>query len=246
LSAPALGAAQLMSMAARPAFVVPLTITRVAEQDGQLVAHGLLGSNAFTAPLTLTAQPNKADPNCPLLDLRINPIHLNLLGLKVDTSPICLDINGDSGAGNLLGNLVCDVANLLNQGTSLSTILGGLTSSQLNRLSSGITSMLNGVLRDVSTPSLHRPGQHASVTGSDTNILHLALGPVNLNLLGLKVHLDNCSGGPVKINVTAESGPGDLLGNLLSNLAHLLDSHASQTALDNAFSRIGHEIQTLI
>jgi hypothetical protein len=246
LPAPALGAAQVMSMAARPASVVPLTITRVAQQDGQLVAHGLLGSHAFTAPLTLTARPNAADPICPILDLRIGPIHLNLLGLKVDTSPICLSIKGDSGAGNLLGNLLCDVANLLNQGQSLSTILGGLTSSQLHTLTSGITSMLNGVLRDVTTPSLHLPGQHASVTGPECSILHLSLGPVNLNLLGLKVHLDNCSGGPVKVNVTAEPGAGNLLGNLLCDLAHLLDGHPSLAALDKLFSRIGREIQTLI
>lgn len=49
-------------------------------------------------------------------------------------------------------------------------------------------------------------------------ILHLVLGPVDLNLLGLKVHLDK-----VVLNVDAVPGPGNLLGNLLCAVAHLLD-----------------------
>jgi hypothetical protein len=51
------------------------------------------------------------------------------------------------------------------------------------------------------------------------NILHLVLGPLNLNLLGLKVHLNR-----VVLDITAQSGPGNLLGNLLCAVAHLLDN----------------------
>jgi hypothetical protein len=49
-------------------------------------------------------------------------------------------------------------------------------------------------------------------------ILHLVLGPLDLNLLGLKIHLDR-----VVLDITAESGPGNLLGNLLCAVAGLLD-----------------------
>jgi hypothetical protein len=42
------------------------------------------------------------------------------------------------------------------------------------------------------------------------DILHLTLGPLDLNLLGLMVHLDR-----VVLDITAQSGPGQLLGNLL-------------------------------
>jgi hypothetical protein len=49
-------------------------------------------------------------------------------------------------------------------------------------------------------------------------ILHLVLGPLNLNLLGLNVHLNQ-----VVLNITATSGPGNLLGNLLCGVAGLLD-----------------------
>jgi hypothetical protein len=49
-------------------------------------------------------------------------------------------------------------------------------------------------------------------------ILNLVLGPVDLDLLGLVVHLD-----VVHLNITAEEGPGNLLGNLLCAVAGLLD-----------------------
>jgi hypothetical protein len=49
-------------------------------------------------------------------------------------------------------------------------------------------------------------------------ILDLTFGPVDLDLLGLVVHLDT-----VHLNITAESGPGNLLGNLLCAVAGLLD-----------------------
>jgi len=71
-------------------------------------------------------QPNAADPTCPILNLRIHAIHLNLLGLKVDTSNICLSITAQSGSGNLLGNLLCGVANGLHGGPLLVRLPGGL------------------------------------------------------------------------------------------------------------------------
>ncbi|HEY2271467.1 MAG TPA: hypothetical protein VGH30_01730 [Jatrophihabitantaceae bacterium] len=49
-------------------------------------------------------------------------------------------------------------------------------------------------------------------------ILNLVLGPLNLNLLGLQVHLNR-----VHLNITAATGPGNLLGNLLCAVAGLLD-----------------------
>jgi hypothetical protein len=57
----------------------------------------------------------------------------------------------------------------------------------------------------------------ASVTGSCT-ILTLNLGPLDLNLLGLMVHLNQ-----VVLNITAQPGPGNLLGNLLCSVANLLN-----------------------
>jgi hypothetical protein len=51
---------------------------------------------------------------CDILHLDLGPLDLNLLGLQINLSRIVLDITAQAGAGNLLGNLLCAVANLLN------------------------------------------------------------------------------------------------------------------------------------
>jgi len=72
------------------------------------------------------------------------------------------------------------------------------------------------------------------VTAAGTcQILNLVLGPLDLNLLGLMVHLNQ-----VVLNITAQSGAGNLLGNLLCTVAQLLDSNASVTALANLLNHI--------
>ena len=52
------------------------------------------------------------------------------------------------------------------------------------------------------------------------DILNLVLGPLDLDLLGLQVHLDR-----VVLNIVAVSGAGNLLGNLLCAVAGLLDNN---------------------
>jgi hypothetical protein len=53
-------------------------------------------------------------------------------------------------------------------------------------------------------------------------ILDLTLGPLHLDLLGLVVDLNQ-----VHLNITAQPGPGNLLGNLLCAVTHLLDSNGN-------------------
>jgi len=77
--------------------VLPVTITGVTAQDGRLCANGLIGATAFRTPLAIAAQ--QAGAACPILDLSLGPIDLNLLGLRVQTSPICLEITAHEGQG---------------------------------------------------------------------------------------------------------------------------------------------------
>ena len=49
---------------------------------------------------------------CEILDLDIDRIHIHLLGLVIDLSPVHLDITALQGAGNLLGDLLCAGAGL--------------------------------------------------------------------------------------------------------------------------------------
>jgi hypothetical protein len=60
-----------------------------------------------------------------------------------------------------------------------------------------------------------------AVTKKVCKILNLTLGPLHLNLLGLVVNLNR-----VHLTITAVRGPGNLLGNLLCAVAHLLDGSA--------------------
>jgi hypothetical protein len=72
------------------------------------------------------------------------------------------------------------------------------------------------------------------------SVLHLELGPLDLNLLGLVVHLDK-----VVLDVTAQSGPGNLVGNLLCTVTHLLDGNASLNAIQNLLDALTRAISRL-
>ena len=59
-----------------------------------------------------------------ILHLELGPLDLDLLGLAVHLDRVVLDISAVPGAGNLLGNLLCSVVNLLNGGGALTQIAG--------------------------------------------------------------------------------------------------------------------------
>jgi len=232
--------------AQQAASFLPINITGVTTQvvNGvtQLVAQGTIAGQAFTAPITLATTPNpSADPAaCPILHLTLGPINLNVLGLQVQTSPICLMIDATPGQGQLLGNLLCGLSHALDGGTPLGDILGGLSPANLSSLTNGLTNVLNGALGALTSPT------NATVLpSSTTNILHLSVGPLDLNLLGLNVHLDNCSDGPVTVDINAVSGSGNLLGNLLSGIAHLADHNPLIPAIDNLLGHLGRDLLRL-
>lgn len=62
---------------------------------------------------------------CDILNLVLGPLDLNLLGLEIHLQRVVLDIVAVAGAGNLLGNLLCAVAGLLDGGP-LAGLLGQL------------------------------------------------------------------------------------------------------------------------
>jgi len=119
-------------------YSVTPTITNFVNQNGTLMATGnLVGSvtntltgvttainQAFTAPISAL----QAAGSCTILDLTLGPLHLDLLGLVVDLNQVHLTITGQTGPGNLLGNLLCGLANALNGGG------GGGIAGLLNRL----------------------------------------------------------------------------------------------------------------
>jgi hypothetical protein len=75
-----------------------------------------------------------------------------------------------------------------------------LAASQRRNLAGGATTSINAALP------------------ASCQVLNLVLGPLDVNLLGLVVHLDR-----VVLNITAVPGAGALLGNLLCAVVGLLD-----------------------
>ncbi|HET7272933.1 MAG TPA: hypothetical protein VFI90_17810 [Rubrobacter sp.] len=65
---------------------------------------------------------------CPILDLDIGAIHLDLLGLVVNLAPIHLNVDAISGTGALLGNLLCALVGILDTAPSagLADVLNNL------------------------------------------------------------------------------------------------------------------------
>jgi hypothetical protein len=70
---------------------------------------------------------------CDILNLVLGPLDLNILGLEVHLDTVVLDIVAVPGQGQLLGNLLCAVAGLLDPGGALDGLLGQIT-NLLNRI----------------------------------------------------------------------------------------------------------------
>ena len=141
-------------------------------------------------------------------------------------------------AGTVRGHFV-PVRSFVRGGTTY--VQGNLTAT-LRRGSGALVGRTHR--HDLALP-VHASGAHrspamasaATTSAASCTILHLVLGPLDLNLLGLKVHLNR-----VVLDITAQSGSGNLLGNLLCAVAHLLDmtspSLLNLLNLANALNRI--------
>lgn len=114
-------------------FAGVLNITSFQVVNGVLTAVGSLTGqltdvSGTTTPVTqaVSAPVSALQASCQILNLTLGPLDLNLLGLTVHLNQVVLNIAAQPGPGNLLGNLLCAVANLLNGGSPLSNLLNGL------------------------------------------------------------------------------------------------------------------------
>lgn len=124
-------------------FTGTLQITQFALNSAhQLVASGTLTGTSTTGQ-SVTNQavsniPVTFDPqHCTILHLDLGPIFLNLLGLQLTTNEIVVDLTAVAGPGNLLGNLLCAVANLLNNNPLNLAGLNNLL-NQINQILAGL------------------------------------------------------------------------------------------------------------
>ena len=88
-------------------------------------------SKKFGTKATLTQGTGDQQWACEILDLHVGRINLDLLGLVVNTAPIQIDVTAVPGAGNLLRNLPCAIAGVLDpclaQADSLDELRGRLS-----------------------------------------------------------------------------------------------------------------------
>jgi phage-related minor tail protein len=123
-------------------FAGTFNIQQFVNQNGNLTAVGTLVGTLTNAAgqvtsivlNNVTAAVTNASASCPILSLTLGPLHLDLLGLVIDLNQVNLNITAVPGAGNLLGNLLCDVANLLNSNGGLLTSITNLLNQILGSL----------------------------------------------------------------------------------------------------------------
>lgn len=91
-----------------------VTVTSFTVVNGVLTAVGTVtgGTPSVTVPFSAPVQ---ATGTCQVLDLTLGALNLDLLGLVVDLNQVHLTITEQQGRGNLIGNLLCAVAGLLDQ-----------------------------------------------------------------------------------------------------------------------------------
>ena len=126
---------------------------------------------------------------------------------------------GTSAAAPTTGNLVTSVTGTVNGVVQTGTF----TITRFVNQNGTLAAVGNLVLGGTDLGTVTAPVNAAATTAS-CQILHLDLGPLDLNLLGLQVHLNE-----VVLDITAQQAPGNLLGNLLCAVAHLLDNTGNPT-----------------
>ena len=123
-------------------FAGAYTITGFKTVNGALQAVGTLTGTLTSATgvvlgivtgVPVTIPVGAAGGSCQILDLTLGPLHLDLLGLVVDLNQVHLNITAQQGPGNLLGNLLCAVAHLLD-GNNNTAGLSGLLNQILGQL----------------------------------------------------------------------------------------------------------------
>jgi hypothetical protein len=121
-------------------FMVDGTISYV--KDGQTVVQTFTGIpmtlNGENGAATSVVRPAAMMAVCDVLFLDLGPLHLDLLGLTVDLAEVILDVNAVTGAGNLLGNLLCGLLGLLDVAGLLGAI--GQLLDTINAILAGLGS----------------------------------------------------------------------------------------------------------
>jgi hypothetical protein len=169
--------------------------------------------------------------------VRLSPITVTLGGLTVETGPIGLTATTFYPQHSLLGELLCSMGNLLKGGLSLrqimqgesvldpvtrAVIIPGINGTQYNLLLADLTVIYNASLAQFPGADLAGisvlPPILINLTDLESPVLlDFECAPETLSAFGVEMFLDDCSGGPVSLAITAIPETG-LLGSQLASL----------------------------
>jgi hypothetical protein len=228
--------------------VVDINVESVDFENGGLIANAVVELDVagqtitrdVEIPLILGATPGEGDA-CDILNLALGPVNLDVLGLVVtlddcEGGPVTVDITATEEG--LVGPLLCDLAGgLLDPDAILANLLDDLTDDQLAVLTGALTQVLNDVLDELLASETATAAQHASGGGANhrCDILTLEIPDgIHLDIALLGLHVDTSG---ICLDVFAERGPGNLLGNLLCGISNLLDNRGNNIGGQQALLR---------
>jgi hypothetical protein len=194
---------------------VQFSVERFVPQGKELVARGFVVAT-YRPPVgapTIVRQPfaGRLKPNepvlggralaatsriCEVLVLQLGQLRLDLLGLVVELENVVLTIKANS-AGGPLGSLFCSSLANGNEAGEPASTAQRLTQAAKQ---SGLTTSALGFAVPLTAAA---PAQEGTC-----KLLELILGPLDLRLLGLLVHLN-------KVHLTVSAAPEGVLGGRL-------------------------------
>lgn len=129
-----------------------------------------------------------------------------------------------------------------NKAVAVGTLTGMFKGRHVTRY--GVTTPVKSLTGSTGQSSSARTAQAAG----SCSVLHLVLGPISLNLLGLQVNL---GGGPaanqvITLDITAIPGAGNLLGNLLCDLTGALNNTSTLSALTSDLQQLTTTLNALV
>ena len=192
-------------------------VQRFIARNGRLLARTrviatYLGSDGQTATTSKLVTMRASVPSsralsrhiCQVLLLRLDALELNLLGLHIELQePLVLRITANR-RGGILGRLFCSLA-------------AGMRHQSLARTAPQLNRSLANTAASAFQFKFPLSSGSAQLQQAECMVLELILGPLDLRLLGLRVHLN-------RVHLTITGIPstqpgGGILGDLLCALA---------------------------
>jgi hypothetical protein len=178
-----------------------------------------------------------------LMPVALNPVAVEAQGKGNGNGNGNKNSNSAGGLGLPVSGSVDGVANAVSGTLEITRFVSrGGTLTAVGALTAVVKDAATGAItRTIVAPQISVPvgvPQESAPIGvqqvGSCDILHLTLGPLDLNLLGLVVHLD-----VVNLYVEGQQGPGNLVGNLLCAITGLLNNPGAQLAqIVNALNQL--------